>query len=81
MEYAQTKAPSNVQEIPARSEEAYRGMRAVMDEYVSSATQMAREACAYADRQVHQNPWAAVGVGFGAGVAFGALVALASRGR
>ena len=79
MEYAQTKAPSNVQEIPTRSEEAYRGMRAAMDEYVASATDMAREACAYADRQVQQNPWTAVGVGFGVGVAFGALVAMVSR--
>ena len=81
MEYAQTKAPSNVEEIPTRSEDAYRSMRAAMDEYVASATEMAREACAYADRQVHQNPWTAVGVGFGVGVAFGALVAMVSRGR
>ena len=79
MEYAQTKAPSNVQEIPTRSEEADRGMRAAMDEYVAGATEMAREACAYADRQVQQNPWTAVGVGFGVGVAFGALVAMAAR--
>jgi ElaB/YqjD/DUF883 family membrane-anchored ribosome-binding protein len=42
---------------------------------------MAREAYAYADRQVQQNPWTAVGVGFGIGVAFGALVAMVSRGR
>ena len=81
MEYAQTKVPSNVQEIPARGDEAYREMRAAMEEYVTSATDMAREACAYADRQVQQNPWTAVGVGFGVGMVFGALVAMVSRGR
>jgi ElaB/YqjD/DUF883 family membrane-anchored ribosome-binding protein len=80
MEYGQTnKVPSNVQEIPAQSEETYRNMRAAMEEYVDSATEMAREAAAYADRQVQQNPWTAVGLGFGIGVIFGALVAMAAR--
>ena len=38
------------------------------------------KAAAYADRTVHQNPWTAVGVGFGVGMMFGALVTLlASR--
>jgi ElaB/YqjD/DUF883 family membrane-anchored ribosome-binding protein len=81
MEYAQTKAPSNVQEIPTRPEEISRSMRAAMDEYVTSASRMARDAYAYADRQVQQSPWTAVGVGFGIGVAFGALVAMVSRSK
>ena len=81
MEYAQGKAPSNVQEIPTRPEETYRNLREAMDEYVSSATEMAREACAYADRQVQHKPWTAVGVGFGVGMVFGALVAMVARGR
>jgi ElaB/YqjD/DUF883 family membrane-anchored ribosome-binding protein len=79
MEYAQTKAPSNVHEIPAHAEESYLDMRAAMDEYVASATDMAREAAAYADRHVQNNPWTAVGIGFGVGVVFGALVAIASK--
>lgn len=82
MEHAQmSKAPSNVQEIPSRPEDTYRNMRAAMDEYVASATEMAREAAAYADRQVHTNPWTAVGVGFGAGMLFGALVAMLAAKR
>ena len=32
----------------------------------------------YADEQVQQNPWTAVGVGFGVGVLFGALITLAA---
>jgi ElaB/YqjD/DUF883 family membrane-anchored ribosome-binding protein len=81
MEHVQVnKAPSNVQEIPTSTEETLRNMRATMEEYVASASQRAREAAAYADRRVQQNPWAAVGVGFGVGMVFGALVSLlASR--
>jgi ElaB/YqjD/DUF883 family membrane-anchored ribosome-binding protein len=77
MEYAQmNKAPSNVEEIPTSTEDTLRNMRATMDEYMSTAAERAREAAAYADRTVQQNPWTAVGVGFGVGMVFGALVAL-----
>jgi len=77
MEYAQTnKAPSNVQEIPTTTEETLRNMRATLEQYVTSASERARVAAAYADRTVQQNPWTAVGVGFGLGMVFGALVTL-----
>ena len=77
MEYAQmNKAPSNVQEMPGSTEETLRSVRETMDEYMNAATDRAREAAAKADRQVQQNPWTAVGVGFGVGMVFGALVAL-----
>jgi ElaB/YqjD/DUF883 family membrane-anchored ribosome-binding protein len=77
MEYAQTnKAPASVEEIPTTTEETLRNMRATMEQYMSSAAERAREAAAYADRRVQQNPWTAVGVGFGLGMIFGALVTL-----
>ncbi len=77
MEYAQTKeAPSNVQEMPSRDESTLRNVRATVDEYWSSAAERAREAAAYADRQVQNNPWTAVGIGFGVGMVFGALIAM-----
>ena len=81
MEYGQmNKAPSNVQEIPTTTEETLRNMRATMEQYVASASERARLAAAYADRRVQQNPWTAVGVGFGLGMVFGALITLvASR--
>jgi ElaB/YqjD/DUF883 family membrane-anchored ribosome-binding protein len=81
MEYAQMdKAPSNVEEIPTSTEETLRNMRATMEEYMTTASERAREAAAYADRRVQQNPWTAVSIGFGAGMMFGALVTLlASR--
>ena len=77
MEHAQmNEAPSNVQEMPSRDETTLRNVRAAIDEYWSSAAERAREAAAYADRQVHHNPWTAVGIGFGVGMVFGALVAM-----
>ena len=77
MEYAQmNKAPSNVEEMPRSTEDTLRSVRETMDEYMATATERAREAAAYADRTVQQNPWTAVGVGFGVGMIFGALVAL-----
>jgi len=81
MEYAQTnKVPSSVEEIPSSTEERMRNMRVSMEQYMNTASQRAREAAAYADRTVHQNPWSAVGVGFGLGMVFGAMITLlASR--
>ena len=79
MEYAQmNKAPSSPQEIPTSNEERMRNMRATMEQYMTTASERAREAAAYADRTVQQYPWTAVGVGFGIGMVFGALVTLAA---
>lgn len=81
MEYTQMdKAPSNVEEMPTSAEDKLRNVRESMDQYVATASERAREAAAYADRQVQQNPWTAVGIGFGVGMMFGAMIAmLASR--
>ncbi|HVL35742.1 MAG TPA: hypothetical protein VM489_08750 [Burkholderiales bacterium] len=79
MEYAQmSKVPSSVQEMPS-SEEALRTVRESMDQYMAVASEKARAAAAYADRRVHDSPWTAVGIGFGAGVVFGALIVLAAK--
>ena len=76
MEYAQmNEAPGTVQEMRSGTDRR-RKVREAVDEYWGSAATRAREAAAYADRQVHHNPWTAVGVGFGVGMIFGALVAM-----
>lgn len=81
MEYTQTsQAPSNVREMPAQSEETMRNVRAMVDQYVSTASEKARSAYAYADRRVQQSPWTAVGVGFAGGLIVGALLAIVARG-
>ena len=73
MEYGQTsEAPSNVREMPSQENR----MRRAIDEYWANAAERAREAAAYADEQVHHNPWTAVGIGFGVGMVVGALVAM-----
>ena len=81
MEQAQmNKAPSSPEEMTTSTEERMRNMRATMEQYMTTASERAREAAAYADRTVHQNPWSAVGVGFGLGMVFGAMITLlASR--
>jgi len=81
MEYAQTnKVPSSVDEMTTSADERLRDMRHTMDQYMNAASQRAREAAAYADRTVQRNPWSAVGVGFGLGMVFGAMITLlASR--
>lgn len=76
MEYAQmNEAPSTVQEMRSGTDRR-RKVREAVDEYWSTAAERAREAAAYADRQVHHNPWTAVGIGFGVGMVFGALLAM-----
>ena len=73
MEYGQmSEAPSKVRDMPSQENR----MRRAIDEYWANAAERAREAAAYADQQVHHNPWTAVGIGFGMGMIVGALVAM-----
>ena len=48
-------------------------------EVLDGISERAREYGRYADEQVQANPWTAVGVGFGVGVAMGVLLAIAAR--
>ena len=50
-----------------------------LNEVVDGISERAREYGRYADEQVQQKPWTAVGVGFGVGIVMGALLMLASR--
>ena len=73
MEYGQmSEAPSKVRDMPSQENR----MRRAIDEYWANAAERAREAAAYADQQVHHNPWTAVGISFGVGMVVGALVAM-----
>ena len=71
------KVPSNVQEIPERSD-TFQAARQRLNETMQGAGEYAREAATYADETVRANPWTSVGVGFGVGVVVGALIALAA---
>jgi len=77
MEYAQLNpTETNIHRTP---EEIKSDARAALDETVAQVTETSRQAVRYADRRVQENPWTAVGIGFGAGVMFGALVTLLAR--
>jgi ElaB/YqjD/DUF883 family membrane-anchored ribosome-binding protein len=72
MEPAQ--ADRTLNKIPSRVEDVAMDTRTRLNETVNQVGDRAREYMRYADRQVQANPWTAVGVGFGIGVVFGALL-------
>ena len=79
MEYAQLNpTETNIHRTP---EEIKSSARAALDETMATVTEKSREVARYADRRVQEHPWSAVGVGFGAGVMFGALITLLARAR
>ena len=75
MEPAQ--ADRTLNKIPSRVEEVATDARTKLNETMAQVGDRAKEYMRYADRRVQSNPWTAVGVGFGAGVLFGALIAMA----
>jgi ElaB/YqjD/DUF883 family membrane-anchored ribosome-binding protein len=50
-----------------------------LNEVLEGVSDRAREYGRYADETVQQNPWMAVGIGFGVGVVMGALLMMAAR--
>jgi ElaB/YqjD/DUF883 family membrane-anchored ribosome-binding protein len=77
MEYAQLNpTETNIHRTP---EEIKRTARGTLDETMAAVNERSRDAARYADRTVQENPWTAVGIGFGAGVMFGALITLLAR--
>jgi ElaB/YqjD/DUF883 family membrane-anchored ribosome-binding protein len=78
MEQAQTDRTLNkMREIPSRAEDMTEEARNKLNDTMSAVTEKARYAARVADQRVQANPWTAVGVGFGAGMIFGALLAMA----
>jgi ElaB/YqjD/DUF883 family membrane-anchored ribosome-binding protein len=78
MEQAQTDRTLNkMRDIPARAEDMMDETRSTLDSTISTISEKARYAARYADRRVQANPWTAVGIGFAAGMVFGALLTAA----
>jgi ElaB/YqjD/DUF883 family membrane-anchored ribosome-binding protein len=78
MEQAQTdRALNKMREIPSRAEDMTEEARSKLNDTMTAVTEKARYAARIADQRVQANPWTAVGVGFGAGMVFGALLAMA----
>jgi ElaB/YqjD/DUF883 family membrane-anchored ribosome-binding protein len=66
-----------MREIPSRAEEVAEDARSRLNETVSAVSEKARYAARITDQRVQANPWTAVGVGFGIGMVFGALLTMA----
>jgi ElaB/YqjD/DUF883 family membrane-anchored ribosome-binding protein len=66
-----------MREIPSRAEDMTEEARSKLNDTMTAVTEKARYAARIADQRVQANPWTAVGVGFGAGMVFGALLAMA----
>ena len=77
METQFEKVPSSVQEVPGRNE-TFQAARERLNQTLSGVGQQAKQAADYANQTVHNNPWTSIGVGFGFGVAVGALIVLAA---
>ena len=60
--------------IRTRAEESLRVARARIKDMTQVAEAQARQAVSDVDRQVHENPWTAVGIAAGVGVLLGFLV-------
>ncbi len=78
MEYQQAR-PSTPEEVPSsQADAALKSVRQTVDQAIANVSDRTRDMVRYADRRVQANPWTAVSVGFGVGVVFGVLVAMAA---
>jgi ElaB/YqjD/DUF883 family membrane-anchored ribosome-binding protein len=78
MEYQQAR-PSTPEEVPSsQADAALKSVRHTVDQAIANVSDRTRDMVRYADRRVQANPWTAVSVGFGVGVVFGVLVAMAA---
>jgi len=61
------------------TDETLQSAKRQLNEVLDGISDRAREYGRYADETVQQNPWTAVGIGFGVGVVMGALLMMAAR--
>ena len=69
----------DIREFQEDADAAIQSAKQQLSEVLDGITERAREYGRYADEQVQANPWAAVGVGFGVGMAMGVLLAIVAR--
>jgi ElaB/YqjD/DUF883 family membrane-anchored ribosome-binding protein len=65
----------HISRIRSRAEESLRMARERIKEVTQSAEAQARAAARELDKQVHENPWTAVGIAAGIGLVLGILLA------
>ena len=64
-----------------QADETLESAKRQLNDVLDGISDRAREYGRYADETVQQNPWMAVGIGFGVGVVFGALLTMAASSR
>jgi ElaB/YqjD/DUF883 family membrane-anchored ribosome-binding protein len=69
----------DIREFQDDADAALQSAKRQLAEVLDGVTQRARDYGRYADEQVQANPWTAVGVSFGIGVAMGVLLGIAAR--
>ena len=72
---------SNVRDIQSRAQETLQQAGRRWNDTVQAVSTRARDAARYTEQQMQENPWTALGIGFGAGMVMGALLMLAANPR
>lgn len=70
---------NDIRDFRGETDDAMQAAKRQLTDVIDTVSERAREYGRYADEQVQQKPWTAVGVGFGVGVVMGALLLLAAR--
>jgi ElaB/YqjD/DUF883 family membrane-anchored ribosome-binding protein len=72
-------SPNDIRDMQENAADTMQSAKQQLNEMLDGISERAREYGRFADEQVQQNPWTAVGVGFGVGIVMGALLMLAGR--
>lgn len=70
---------NDMRDYQEQAEETIESAKRQLNDVLEGIGERAREYGRYADETVQQNPWTAVGIGFGVGVVMGALLMMAAR--
>src|SRR5258706_9916426 len=70
---------NDIRDFQQETEETLKSAKQQLNEVLETITERAREYGRYADENVQQNPWTAVGASFCVGIVIGALLMLAGR--
>jgi ElaB/YqjD/DUF883 family membrane-anchored ribosome-binding protein len=70
---------NDIRDFRGETDDAMEAAKRQLNDVIDTVSDRAREYGRYADEQVQQNPWMAVGVGFGVGLVMGALLILAGK--
>jgi len=70
---------NDIRDFRGETDDTIAAAKQQLTDVIDQVSERAREYGRYADEQVQQNPWTAVGVGFGVGVVMGALLMIAAR--